>query len=164
MILGAGVGYSFIPEEIGRFLTKADTRIAEVLSGEELLRAVSSLSAPFVRWEMFLFFAGFCAFCAPVTLLAAGGCFFVLGCGFAAWHQGNCTVAPPILLLLSSLFTAILAYRSFFFWNVLRDRHICRLYPIEHALLFRLCFQFFKIGCLSLACRAFAILLFTFLQ
>jgi hypothetical protein len=96
--------------------------------------------------------------------MSAGGCALALGRSFAAWHHGNCPFYTPILLMPTALFTAMLAYRAFHFWNVLRDRHICRLYPTDHALLFRLSFQFFKIGGLLLLIKVLLIVFLAFLQ
>lgn len=133
-------------------------------SSAEFWGWILSLCLPLLRWITFLFLCGFCAFSAPVTLSSAGGCALALGRSFAAWHHGNCPFYTPLLLVPTMLFTATLAYRSFLFWNVLRDRHICRLYPTDHALLFRLSFQFFKIGGLFLLTKVLLIVFLAFLQ
>jgi hypothetical protein len=157
MVLGAGSGHSplFDPPNL-------DMMSLSIRSGE-FWGKLGSLCLPLLQWEMFLFLCGFCAFSAPVTLASAGGCAFALGRGFSAWHfSGNAHSA--LLLIPTTLFTALLAYRSFVFWNVLRDRHICHLYPTDHALLFRLCFHFFKIGGLLVLSKATMIVFLAFLQ
>ena len=125
---------------------------------------ILSLCLPLLKWITFLFLCGFCAFSAPATLMSVCGCALALGRSFAAWHHGNCPFYTPLLLVPTMVFTTILAYRAFRFWNVLRDRHICRLYPTDHALLFRLSFQFFKIGGLFLLTKVLLIVFLAFLQ
>ena len=109
-------------------------------------------------WLLFLFFCGFCAFCTPVTLTLCGAVFLCLGHAFVGLHRGVLSLLPVLDLALAGAATALLSYRSFLFWGILRDGHIRRAYPLEHAVLYRLCFYYFVTSGCAIAVRALAAL------
>ena len=160
----AGVGFGLLwPDGAMERYVLSPTAMAEADTLRQRLVLVGNVSIPVAKWMLFLFFCGFCAFCTPMTVLCVGLASLPVGIAFTLWHGGQVTVLSPLLFMLDTVATMVLAYRSFCFWTVLRDGHICRLYCPGNALLYGMCFRFFCVGgCFLLARMALGYLMLSF--
>lgn len=120
----------------------------------EMLRADSAGACVALFWDsyrplalggLFLFFCGFCTFCAPMTVILSACTFFRLGCAFSRISLLPLSVArlTAISLSLDCVGVIVGALLSYEMWINLRDAYLCGRIARSNGFYYRLAFRFF---------------------